>query len=218
MKIAGLDLSVTHSGAVILSLDDKLNVIDTDWLSFTTTKKYSSDNCVWYDDDFWTDKYDKYKFMQDRILEFVKDVDYVSVEDYAFGKAGATGMIFDLAEFEGWIRQCIWRAGKPLYLYSPMTIKKVFTGHGNSDKKGMWESYKKLTLPKPDLSLFPPVTNGKKGQKTVSDVVDATAAALTLLTELLIERDGVDSFPKHIREFWENRTRSVIWKPENRAN
>ena len=169
---------------------------------------------MWYDKDQFADKYDKYMFMQDRVLEFVKDVDMVAAEDYAFGATGAIGLVFDLAEFEGWIRQSLWRMGKPLYLYSPMTIKKVFTGHGDSDKKSMWNTYEKLTLPKPDLSQFPPVTNGKKGTPGLSDTVDAAAAALTLRTELLIERDGVDGFPKHIKEFWKNRTRTFMRRPQ----
>lgn len=214
MKIAGLDMSVTHTGAVILELDQNLTIVSTDWLTFTTTKKYSSSNCVWYDKDQFADKYDKYMFMQDHVLDFVKDVDMVAAEDYAFGATGAIGLVFDLAEFEGWIRQSLWRMGKPLYLYSPMTIKKVFTGHGDSDKKSMWKTYEKLTLPKPDLSQFPPVTNGKKGTPGLSDTVDAAAAALTLRTELLIERDGVDGFPKHIKEFWKNRTRTFMRRPQ----
>lgn len=210
MKIAGLDMSVTHTGVVKLHLDERLNIKKADWLTFTTTKKYASDRCIWYSNKDWNSKYDKYKFMQDRILKFVEDADYVSAEDYAFGAAGTVGLVFDLAEFEGWIRQSIWRMGKPLYLYSPMTIKKVFTKHGDSDKKSMWDAYKRVTLLKPDLSQFPPVVNGKRGTESLSDVIDAYAAALTLITELLIERDGPEKFPKHIQEFWKNRTREVI--------
>lgn len=215
MKIAGLDLSITHTGAVIVTLDETLTVKEVTWLTFTTTKKYSSDNCLWYAEEQFADKYDKYKFMQDRILDFVKDADMVAVEDYAFGATGQIGLVFDLSEFEGWIRQSIWRTGKPLYLYSPMTIKKVFTGHGDSDKKSMWNKYVKISEPKPDLSAMPLVTNGKKGAKGTSDVVDAYAAAMTLRTELLIERDGVAAFPKHIQEFWKNRTRTVIQRPKD---
>ena len=215
MKIAGLDLSITHTGAVIVTLDETLTVKEVTWLTFTTTKKYSSDNCLWYAEEQFADKYDKYKFMQDRILDFVKDADMVAVEDYAFGATGQIGLVFDLAEFEGWIRQSIWRTGKPLYLYSPMTIKKVFTGHGDSDKKSMWNRYVKISEPKPDLSAMPLVTNGKKGAKGTSDVVDAYAASMTLRTELLIERDGAAAFPKHIQEFWKNRTRTVIQRPKD---
>lgn len=215
MKIAGLDMSVTHTGAVMMELDQNLNVVKTDWLTFTTTKKYASDNAVWYDKDQFADKYDKYMFMQDRILKFVEDADLVSAEDYAFGKTGAVGLVFDLAEFEGWIRQSIWRMGKPIYLYSPMTIKKIFTGHGDCDKLSMWRAYDKLDWVKPDLSAMPPVQNGKKGAPGTSDVVDAYAAAVSLRTELLIMRNQGDakSFPKHIQEFWKNRTRTMLQRP-----
>ena len=192
-----------------------MNIVKTDWLTFTTTKKYASDNTVWYDKDQFADKYDKYMFMQDRILKFVEDADLVSAEDYAFGKTGAVGLVFDLAEFEGWIRQSIWRMGKAIYLYSPMTIKKIFTGHGDCDKLSMWRAYDKLDWVKPDLSAMPPVVNGKKGAPGTSDVVDAYAAAVSLRTELLIMRNQGDakSFPKHIQEFWKNRTRTMLQRP-----
>jgi hypothetical protein len=79
----------------------------------------------------------------------------------------------------------------------------------------MWNSYVKISEPKPDLSAMPLVTNGKKGAKGTSDVVDAYAAAMTLRTELLIERDGAAALPKHIQEFWKNRTRTVIQRPKD---
>ena len=215
MKIVGLDMSVTHTGAVMMELDQNLEISKTDWLTFTTTKKYASDRAIWYDKDQFADKYDKYMFMQDRILKFAEDADLVAAEDYAYGKTGAVGLVFDLAEFEGYIRQHIWRMGKPLYLYSPMTIKKIFTGHGDSDKLSMWRMFDEIRQIKPDLSSLPPVTNGKKGAPGTSDVVDAYAACIALRTELLIERNGGDekAFPKHIQEFWKNRTRTVMRRP-----
>lgn len=216
MKIAGLDMSVTHTGAVMMTLDQNLDIMETDWLSFTTTKKYASDRAIWYDKDNFVDKYDKYSFMQDRVLEFVKDADMVAAEDYAYGKTGAVGLVFDLAEFEGYIRQHIWRMGKPIYLYSPMTIKKIFTGHGDSDKLSMWRAYDALKEKKPDLSALPPVVNGKKGAQMTSDICDAYAACISLRTELLIERNDGDpsAFPKPIQEFWKNRTRTFLQKPK----
>lgn len=216
MKIAGLDMSVTHTGAVMMTLDQNLEIVETDWLSFTTTKRYASDKAILYDNDNFVDKYDKYSFMQDRVLKFVEDADMVAAEDYAYGKTGAVGLVFDLAEFEGYIRQHIWRMGKPIYLYSPMTIKKIFTGHGDSDKLSMWRAYDALKEKKPDLSALPPVVNGKKGAPGTSDVVDAYAACISLRTELLIERNDGDpsAFPKHIQEFWKNRTRTFLQKPK----
>ena len=56
MKIVGLDMSVTHTGCVMMTLDDRLNIVDTDWLTFTTTKKYASEHSIWYDKDCFTDK------------------------------------------------------------------------------------------------------------------------------------------------------------------
>ena len=44
----------------------------------------------------------------------------------------------------------------------------------------------------------------------ITNLICSYGAAMTLITELLIERDGPEKFPKHIQEFWKNRTREVI--------
>lgn len=215
MKILGLDMSVTHTGAVMMELDQNLEIVKTDFLTFVTSKKYASDNVIWYDPDQFYDKYDKYTFMQDKILKFAEPADVVAAEDYAYD-IRSKGLVFDLAEFEGFIRQHIWRMGKPIYLYSPMTIKKIFTGHGDSDKLSMLRAFEKFNGVKPDISNMPIVKNGKKGVQGTSDVIDAYGACITLRTELLIRREGdTSSFPKHIQEFWKSRTRTVMERKLN---
>lgn len=183
MKIAGLDLSITSSGVSILTLDDKLNVTNTESFGFTERRKYSTDNIVFYNNDDFRDHYDKFVFMFKYIFDWVKDCDYIAVEDYAMGSTGATGMIFDLGEFEGFIKLSLFNQGKKLRFYAINSIKKFWTGYGLSDKISMYNAFVNFKGLKPDISQFKPVTNGH-GAKTISDIVDSFAIVMMLLTEL----------------------------------
>lgn len=54
----------------------------------------------------------------------------------------------------------------------------------------------------------------------ITNSICSYCAAESLRTELLIEQNDSDasSFPKHIQEFWKNRTRSVMWRPRKERN
>lgn len=193
MRLLGLDLSITHSGAVFIDVDDEYNIVNSDWLSFTTVRSLSSDKCIYYNpkDYTYAERYAKYAFMHTHLLDFCKSADVIGIEDYAFG--ASVGRVFDLAEFEGWLRQELWKLGKPIYLYSPSTVKKLFTGYGDADKLSMWEAFLKMKEVKPDLTSLPEVSDGKRGKPTTSDVVDAYAVVYCLKTELSLSRPQAES-------------------------
>lgn len=121
--------------------------------------------------------------MRDKIMEWTKDIEYVAVEDYAYGKSGALGQIFSLAEFEGNIKLKWIELGKKMRLYSVNSNKKFFSGYGLSDKIGMRDGFDKWLGIKPDLSSLPEVDNGK-GVAPVSDIIDAFALCEFLRMEL----------------------------------
>lgn len=104
-------------------------------------------------------------------MEWTKDIEYVAVEDYAYGKSGALGQIFSLAEFEGNIKLKWIELGKKMRLYSVNSNKKFFSGYGLSDKIGMRDAFDKWLGIKPDLSSLPEVDNGK-GVSPTSDIID----------------------------------------------
>lgn len=204
MIITGLDLSITHSGAVSIEVDEAFNLVNTDWLTFTTVKKLSSERCIYYNskDYSYSERYAKYAFMHSHLINFCKRSDAIAIEDYSFNSSN--GRVFDLAEFEGWLRQELWKSGTPIYLYSPMTIKKIFTGHGDSDKISMWEAFNELEGVKPDLFELPEVNDGKRGTPSTSDVIDAFAVAYTLKTELYlrsISDEAIKRESKTLQEF-----------------
>ena len=131
-------------------------------------------------------------------MEWTKDIEYAAVEDYAYGKSGALGQIFSLAEFEGNIKLKWIELGKKMRLYSVNSNKKFFSGYGLSDKIGMRDGFDKWTETKPDLSTLPEVDNGK-GVSPTSDICDAYALCEFLRCELKL-RTGIiqlHQLPKH---------------------
>ena len=172
MKIAGADLSISSSGIIVEELDDKtLDILDVQYYGFTSKKKLEQEHILYYNNKDFNSDYAKYNWMKSKILEWTKDSSYVAVEDFAYGKSGALGMIFSLAEFEGNIKLAWVDLGKKLRLYSVNSNKKFFSGYGLSDKIGMKDAFYKWKEKKPDLSTLPIVDNGK-GVGPTSDIID----------------------------------------------
>lgn len=184
MKIAGQDLSISSSGIIVETLDDKtLDVLDVQYYGFTNKKKIEQDHILYYNNKDFNSDYAKYNWMRNQILDWTRDCEYIATEDYAYGKSGALGQIFSLAEFEGNIKLAEVDRGQKMRLYSVNSNKKFFSGYGLSDKIGMRDAFDKWLGIKPDLSSLPEVDNGK-GVAPVSDIIDAFALCEFLRMEL----------------------------------
>ncbi len=171
-------------GIIVEELDDKtLDILDVQYYGFTSKKKLEQEHIIYYNNKDFQNDYDKYTFMKNHILNWLKDTTYVAIEDYAFGKTGALGQIFSLAEFEGNIKLGLFEKGKKLRFYSINSNKKFFSGYGLSDKIGMKDAFYKWNEKKPDLSTLPIVDNGK-GVGPTSDICDAYALCEYLRMEL----------------------------------
>ena len=172
--------------------------MDVQYYGFTNKKKLEQDHILYYNNKDFNSDYAKYNWMRDKIMEWTKDIEYAAVEDYAYGKSGALGQIFSLAEFEGNIKLKWIELGKKMRLYSVNSNKKFFSGYGLSDKIGMRDGFDKWTETKPDLSTLPEVDNGK-GVSPTSDICDAYALCEFLRCELKL-RAGIiqlHQLPKH---------------------
>lgn len=199
MKIAGQDLSISSSGIIVETLDDKnLDVLDVQYYGFTNKKKLEQDHILYYNNKDFNSDYAKYNWMKTQILEWTKDCEYIAVEDYAYGKSGALGQIFSLAEFEGNIKLAEVERGQKMRLYSVNSNKKFFSGYGLSDKIGMRDAFDNWLGIKPDLSSLPEVDNGK-GVGPTSDIIDAFALCECLRMELKLRAGLVQLhlLPKH---------------------
>lgn len=188
MKIAGLDLSIQSSGIVIETLNDNLEVIDVEHHAFTSVKKLTNDTIYHYNKKDYSHPYELYLFFSNKILSLCEDCEYIAIEDYAYA---AQGKIFNLAEFEGYVKLNLFNKNKKLRKYSVNSIKKFFSGYGLSDKIGMKEAFDKYNFIKPDLSYLPEVKSGK-GVSPTSDIIDAFAVCEFLRKELRL-RKGIDT-------------------------
>lgn len=217
MKIAGADLSYTSPGIVIEELDEYFNITGLYRHGFTTTVKKYADcegivSCKFTDFDHI---YFRYNEFNENILEWTKDCEYVAVEDYAISKSGEQGRIFNLAEFEGFIKQTLFRAGKKLRFYTPNQNKKIFAGYGNADKIGMRDALLKKNAEHDygDILLniddLPPVLKGKEGAKPTSDIIDAFSLAESLRLELALRAGtlSLNDITPEAREVYTNKAK-----------
>ena len=89
----------------------------------------------------WKDTYHQYfgtaDFFMSILLQY--SVEEVAMEDYALG---AIGRVFDIAEATGILKNFMMLSGIKFTVFAPTTVKKVFSGKGNSNKEGMLTAYK----------------------------------------------------------------------------
>lgn len=184
MFIVGADLSMNSSGLTKFKLDNRLEIIDIDYLGFTEVKKNSSDKITHYRRKDFTHRYDITEMMLNNILDFVDNADYIAIEDYAFG---ATGREFHIGEFVGQVKFEFFINGKKIRLYDPNSIKKYATGYGNSDKISMYNSFEKYKGDKPNLNDLP-IPKTKSGVSPTSDIIDSFYIAKLLQLELQLRK------------------------------
>lgn len=214
MKIAGADLSITSSGVVIEEIDENFNIQNLERHGFTTVKKNSIlPGIVFYSYKDYNNAYQRYSFLEDTILDWCKDCDYIAVEAFALSR-GKSGKVFDLAEFEGYIKQKLFRDGKKLRFYPPNQNKKIFSEYGSADKIRMKNTLLKMNKKKSyghiilDISDLPEVKDGKKGVSPTSDIIDAFSLCESLRLELKLKFgiENLNNQPKHIQEVFISKT------------
>ena len=68
------------------------------------------------------------------LAPFAGKIEHVCIEGYGFG---AVGRAHALGEIGGTYRRALWRAGIPMYVAPPTTLKKFTTGAGRGKKEDM---------------------------------------------------------------------------------
>lgn len=199
MIIFGGDISINGTGIVKLFLDDEFNIVDKDYLSFTS-KKYIHENSngkiLYYDTEQFPNYIEKNKWFHKHIIDFVKGTEYGAIENYAFAAPGKT---FHIGEFTGLLKYFMYEMGIKLRLYAPTTIKKFASSYGGSGKTLVVDAYDSLLIKqKFDLDYLLKPKNEKKKTKTDlryesprSDIIDAYWLSQCLLLELKL-RNGLD--------------------------
>lgn len=194
MIILGIDASKNGSGLVISKLDENFNLIDIDYLTFTQTKKYSSDKALMHHKDkSFNDDISKLSWMKNSIDYFLirflhkhnsKIIDYTAIEDYSYGSIGRNQ---DKAEWAGTFKLLVMEKYKTnLKKYSPKTIKKFATNTGNADKTLMCQTYAEAE------NNILGISDDLDTLLVYNDLIDAYFINKLLLTELQLLNNKID--------------------------
>jgi len=184
MIICGIDASINSSGITKLFLDDNLDVIKKEFLAFTSVKKnlkkYDDGTVHFYHKNQFKEQYiEKHIWMEEKIIDFIKDVDFVSLEDYAMG--ASKGQVFNIAEFTGCVKRKMFDLNIPLRKYDINSIKMFATKKGNSDKSLILSFYNKIE--DKDKFLFP-IDILENDKSYANDIIDSYYIAKLLQLEL----------------------------------
>jgi Holliday junction resolvasome RuvABC endonuclease subunit len=184
MIISGIDASINSSGITKFTLDDKLEIINKEFLAFTSVKKklrkYDNGIVYFYHKNQFKEQYiEKHIWMEGKIIDFIKDSDFVSIEDYAMGST--KGQVFNIAEFTGCLKRKIFNIGVPLRKYDINSIKMFVTKKGNSDKSLLLAFYNKIK--DEDKFLFPKDIL-EDAKSYANDIIDSYYIAKLLQLEL----------------------------------
>ncbi len=184
-KIVGLDLSINGSGCVKFELDNNLDIIKKEYMSFTQVKKNETKNIHHFSKKQFRNSFEQEAWMVSHFFDFLEGCEYAAVEDYAFG---AKGMVFNIGEFCGHIKRFLYwgwdnnNQGMNLRLYDPCSIKMWATDRGNATKEDMVDAYDKVHKDPFKLTFLNRFGSPKE------DIVDAYFIATLLQTELKLRK------------------------------
>lgn len=204
MKVVGIDASPHSTGLVKFTLDEDLNILETERLGFfgykepKKTKNWSIPtfkNIVSYDEEKY-DFYNRTIMMMEHIWPFIEDCEYVCEEDYSLYGSGLLNQIFD---FSSQIKFQALRNGSKLRLIEPLTLKMFATNSGKAQKPEMFDAFvsdsNSHLLDLSDLPQIPIHSRGqfaglrnKNGSSPLSDIVDAFFLGILLVEELRIRK------------------------------
>jgi len=173
MIFAGIDYSLNGSAVSIFDDSFPISFKNTKIWFFSKIKKYNQQ----YDN--ITGLHIEYDSIMDRniktsniILDILltNKVQYVGLEGYSF--ASKVGRMFDIAEGCGSLKEKMFLSNIPVEIIPPTTIKKFYTGKGNSNKVKMIESFHSKHNIHLDHILG---VSGKIDSSPVADIVDSYA-------------------------------------------
>jgi len=181
MIICGIDYSVNSPAITKLILDENLDIIDSDYLGFTSVKSKANKHIKYYHSkNTFKWKIEQMIWMRDEIFEFIKDVDYAAIEDYALR---ALGKVFNISEATGMTLTKLFENNIPYRKYDPNSIKMHFTDNGAAKKNLMCIHYLKKEHQLKEFKF-----NLDNISSPVEDVVDSYAVGTLLQLELKLRK------------------------------
>ncbi len=198
MIIFGGDISMNGTGLTKLVIDDKFNVVEKDYLSFTHTK-YISENSngkvLYWKPEQFSNYIEKNKWFHDHIVKFLAGAEYGAIENYSFASVGQT---FHIGEFTGVLKYLLYEMNIKIRMFAPTVVKKFASSYGGEGKTLVVDAYNLLPMSERfDLEyLLEPNSPKKKPNRDrqyespTSDIVDSYWLSQCLLMELKL-RNGI---------------------------
>lgn len=144
MIIAGVDYSMSCPAVVIgkvgSSFDDLL------FYSFAKKKKHQSikEQIILLDYPEYMNEQERYDKVSELFIDILKKhkVEEVLMEGYSYGSSA--GLVFQIAENTEVFKYKMYKSQIPFEVVPPTSVKKHFSGRGNSNKGMMYLSFKKI--------------------------------------------------------------------------
>jgi Holliday junction resolvasome RuvABC endonuclease subunit len=185
MVIVGADISINSTGLVKF-YDATATCFD--WCGFTNvikTQKIYPCNMHLVPKNFNT-YLDKSMWMNEIIMDFCKDADYIAIENYSFGSK--SGLSFHIGGFTEILKMNWYMAGKKIRIYDIVEIKKTAVGKSNAEK---YEMVNKFEENHDDLKLLHDDSIKSMEKSPLTDIVDAYFIANMLNVELKLRNGSV---------------------------
>lgn len=124
----------------------------------------------------WNFPQERYEKISETFISVLKEKNILDsetmflIEDYSFG---STGRVFHIAENTELIKYKIWKgSGQEMIQIPPKTIKKIFSGNGNSNKDKMAEFFLETN------SFYIHDIIGGKIDGPANDIIDSIALSI----------------------------------------
>ena len=177
IKICGIDPSTASCGKTIMLLDKTdYSIVDLKYYCYSDTKVRCYHDYI-MDIECVGSKYKTLSIMERQHIAYpvvdkdMEDVDVISLEGYAFSKAGKNNSrgLVQLGEFIGALKFRYYEQGKGIVVYPSTSIKKFATSDGGADKLKMCAYLKN------DYHQYyhPYFDNIQKWENPTSDMVDS---------------------------------------------
>lgn len=135
-------------------------------------------------------------FILKKIIEFLDNIEFVAIEDYAYS---AYGSMTNLAELCGVVKYYLYKKEKPFLLLATTVLKKFVMGKGNA----------------PKAAMMPAIFKKYKIETKSTDEADAIGLAKLAYAVFLMKK-GELSADKYLQ--YENDVLSNIWDSENKES
>lgn len=143
MRIIGIDYSLS-SPCICICDASEFNFLKCKFYYLTSNKKHDIDvdniQGTLHKDYICNEQ--RYDNIAKWVLELLKEGDIVYMEGYSMG---STGMVFNIAENAGLLKNYLWHWNFDYNIVPPTVIKKFATGKGNANKQIMQDVFEETT-------------------------------------------------------------------------